>query len=161
MKPIKQLSSDQGGVAAVEFALASVMMFVVIMVGLDFGLYAQQKLRLGGAVEQAAVLAYNTQVGGTTTSISTYVQTAAKTISTPAVTITCNGTSTCGDGKCSCLTSTGGFTIALSCNLACTSGAISGNYMKIVASAAYPSMIVPDKYLGGTTITQSAVVRLQ
>jgi Flp pilus assembly protein TadG len=161
MKRLKRLFSDQDGVAAVEFAMASLLMFAVIMVGLDFGLYAQQKLRLGGAVEAAAVLAYNTQVGGTTTTISSYVQTAAKTIKTPTVTITCNGTSTCGDGKCSCLTSTGGFTIAVSCNLACGSGAISGNYMKIVASEIYPAMIVPDKYLGGSTITQSAVVRLQ
>ncbi|WP_404713136.1 TadE/TadG family type IV pilus assembly protein [Sphingomonas sp. MMS24-J13] len=161
MRRLKQLRSEQGGVAAVEFALASLFMFVVIMVGLDFGLYAQQKLRLGGAVAQAAILAYNTQVGTSTSVISSYVQTAAKTIKTPTVTITCNGTTTCGDGKCSCLTSTGGFTIAASCNAACSSGAISGNYLKIVAAAVYPSMIVPDKYLGGSTITQSAVVRLQ
>lgn len=156
-----RLLRDSKGVAAVEFALTSLFLFGIVMVGLDFGVYAQQKLRLGSAVEQAAVLAYNTQIGSNTTSLVTFVQTAAKTSNTPAVTITCNGTSTCGDSKCSCLTAAGGFTIVGSCNAACGSGAISGNYLKIVASTTYPSIVVPDKYLGGSTMTQSAVVRLQ
>ncbi len=155
------LLRDVRGVATIEFALASVFMFGVIMVGLDFGVYAQQKLRLGSAVEKAAILAYNTQVTTNTSSISSYVVTAAGTTNTPNVAITCNGTSTCGDGKCSCLTASGGFTIAATCNTTCSSGAISGNYMKIVATVIYPSMVVPDKYLGGKTMTQSAVVRLQ
>jgi Flp pilus assembly protein TadG len=157
---LRALWSARRGAATVEFALASLMMFGVIMVGLDFGVYAQQKLRLGSAVEQAAILAYNTQVTSNTGNLVTLIQTAAKTSNTPTVAITCNGTSTCGDGKCSCLSGTG-FTIAATCNSACGSGSISGNYLKIVASAVYPSIVVPDKYLGGSTMTQSAVVRLQ
>lgn len=145
-----------------EFAFLSLFFFAGVMVALDFGLYVQQKLKLGSAVEQGVVLAYNTKVGSNTSGISTYVQSYAGTKATPTVTITCNGTSTCGDGKCSCVTSTGGFTIAASCNATCSgSSAISGNYMKIVAAETYQPMVVPNKLLGGTTMTQSAVVRLQ
>ena len=161
MMHLRDLWVARRGAATVEFALASLMMFGVVMVGLDFGVYAQQKLRLGSAVEQAAVLAYNTQVTSNTAGLVTLVQTAAKTSSKPTVAVTCNGTSTCGDGKCSCLTGSSGFTIAATCNTACANGSISGNYLKIVASLTYTSIVVPDKYLGGTTMTQSAVVRLQ
>jgi Flp pilus assembly protein TadG len=162
MKHLLALFRDKEGTATIEFALASLFMFSIILVGLDFAYAAQQKMRLGGAVEQAAVLAYNQQTGTSTSAISNYVTTAAGTSVTPTVSIKCNGTSTCGDGKCSCITSSGGFSIVASCNSACTaSSAISGNYMQIAATVNYTSMIVPDKYLGGTSFTSTAVVRLQ
>lgn len=162
MIKLLRLLRDNRASVTVEFALVSLFMFATIMVALDFSFAAQERLRLGHAVEQAAILAYNQQTGSNTSAISTYVGAAAKTKTTPSVTITCNGTSTCGDGKCSCITSTGTFTLAGSCNATCTgSSAISGNYLKIVATTAYNSVVVPDKYLGGSTITSSAVVRLQ
>lgn len=156
-----RLRSDQRGFAAVEFALISVFLFGTLTVGLDFGYYIQQKLKLGSAVEQAAILAYNTKVTTNTSTISSYVQNYAGTKVAPTVTITCNGTTTCGDGKCSCITATGGFTIVGTCNATCAgSNAVSGNYLKIVATTPYTAVIVPDRYLGGSTITQAAVVRL-
>jgi Flp pilus assembly protein TadG len=157
------LSRDVRGVATIEFALASLFLFATISVALDFGFNIQQKLKLGHAVEQAAILAYNQQTGSDTTTISNFVKAAAGTKNTPTVTITCNGTSTCGDGKCSCINSTtGAFIAASSCNAACSgSSAISGNYMKISASATYNAVIVPDQYLNGGTMTSNAVVRLQ
>jgi len=161
MKMLARLFRSARGSATIEFAFVSLFLFGVITVALDFGVYAHQKLKLGSAVEQAAILAYNKQIGSNTTSISDYILASAGTNSTPTVAITCNGTTTCGDGKCSCLTATGGFSSAASCNVACSSGAISGNYMKIVASATYSSIVVPDRWLGGSTMTQSAVVRLQ
>ena len=33
--------------------------------------------------------------------------------------------------------------------------------MKIVATSTYKAVIVPDKWLGGTTMTSTAVLRLQ
>ena len=156
------LFRDVRGVATIEFALASLFLFATISVALDFGFNIQQKLKLGHAVEQAAILAYNQQVGSDTSSVSNYVKAAAATKSTPTVTITCNGTSTCGDGKCSCINSSGGLVLAASCNATCAgSSAISGNYMKISASATYNAVIVPDQYLNGGTMTSNAVVRLQ
>ena len=164
MRTFSSLLRNARGSATVEFALISLFLFGTISVALDFGVYARQKLTLGSAVEQAAIVAYNTQVDSDTTPISAYVRAASGTSHTPTVAITCNGTTTCGDGKCSCLTATGGFSIVGSCNSSCSSvgsNALSGNYMKIVASAAYSSIVVPNRWLGGTTMTQSAVVRLQ
>lgn len=162
MRRLRSLLADRRGTATIEFALVSLFLFGTMMVALDFGFYTQQKLRLGSAVEQAAVLAYNTQVSSTTSTISNYVRDYAGTKNAPTVTITCNGTTACGDGKCSCVNASGGFVVAATCNATCSgSSAISGNYMKIVASAVYPATIVPDSYLGGGTMTQSAVVRLQ
>jgi Flp pilus assembly protein TadG len=160
----RRLRSDRRGVAAVEFALISCFLFATMMVGLDFGFYIQQKLRLGSAVEQAAMLAYDQQVTSNTATISSYIQTYSGVKVTPTVAITCNGTTTCGDGKCSCITSTGGFTITTACNATCAaygSASVSGNYLKIVATTPYTAVIVPDRYLGGSTIMQTAVVRLQ
>lgn len=151
------------GTATIEFALASLFLFATISVALDFGCNLQQKLKLGSAVEQAAVIAYNQQIGSNTSVISSFITAAAGTSNTPSVTITCNGTNTCGDGKCSCIdSSTGAFSIAASCNATCAAdNSTSGNYMKIVATATYNTMVVPDKYLNGSTMTSTAVVRLQ
>lgn len=158
MSRLRTLIRAEGGTATLEFAFISIFMFAIIMVALDFGVYVQQKLRLSSAVEQASVLAFKTQ---NASSIAGYVQTVAQTTRTPTVQVTCNGTSTCGDGKCSCLTAAGAVTAAASCNSACPSGEISGNYVKIVAQADYPAIVVPDRWLGGSKITQIAVVRLQ
>ncbi|QJU59385.1 pilus assembly protein [Sphingomonas sp. AP4-R1] len=161
---LRRLGRDRRGVAAVEFALISTFLFATLMVGLDFGFYIQQKLRLGSAVEQAAMLAYNQQVASDTSAISNYVRNFSGVKVAPTVAITCNGTTSCGDGKCSCITSTGTFALAAACNTSCSaygSQAVSGNYLKIAATTPYSAVIVPDRYLGGKTISQYAVVRLQ
>jgi len=162
MKQLLSIFRDARGVASVEFALASLFMFGIISVALDFGYNMQQKLKLGSAVEQAAIIAYNEQTGSDTSRISNFVVAAAGTKNTPTVVVTCNGSNSCGDGKCSCINSSGGFISAASCNATCAgSNATSGNYMKIVATSTYNAVIVPNKWLNGTTMTSSAVVRLQ
>lgn len=160
MKRLRALLGADRGTATIEFALISVFIFGAIMVALDFGFYTQQKLKLGNAVEQAAILAFNSQ---STTTASSYVQAYAGTKVTPTVTVTCNGVSTC-DGKCSCITASGGFTAPATCaspRASCTGGGTQGYYMKILASETYQAVIVPNRYLGGGTMSQSAVVRLQ
>ena len=156
---------DRRGNASIEFAFLSLFFFAGVMVALDLGLYIQQKLKLGYAVEQGAMLAYNTKVGSTTSGISSYISTYSGTRVAPTVTITCNGTTTCGDGKCSCINATTGvFTLAGSCGAVCPAGSttnsVSGNYLKIVASETYQAMVVPNRLLGGSTLSQTAVVRL-
>ena len=163
MTRLKAFLRETRGVATIEFALASLFLFGTIMVALDFGYNAQQKLKLGSAVEQAALIAYNQQTGNNTSTISNFIVAAAGTQNTPTVAITCNGTTNCGDGKCSCIDSTtGAFALAGACNATCAgSSATSGNYMKIVATATYNSVLVPDKYFNGGNLTSTAVVRLQ
>jgi Flp pilus assembly protein TadG len=165
MNFFRTLFADRKGVAAIEFAFVSVFLFGTLMVALDFGFYTQQKLKLGSSVEQAAILAYNQQVGASTAVIKSYIETYSGLKNAPTATITCNGTAVtdvCGDGRCSCITAAGGFTITTNCNIACPTGAaVSGNYLRISATATYNSVIVPDKYLNGGQMTQVAVVRLQ
>jgi Flp pilus assembly protein TadG len=164
---LRRLRRDVRGNATVEFAMISLFLFSAMMVALDLGLYVQQKLRLGAAVEQAAVFAYVNKVTSNTSGVGTLVTAADSAAQTP--TISCNGGSAngaaCGDGKCSCVTASGGFAIAASCGAACTgsgttANAISGNYIKIVATQVYTPMVVPSRVFAGGTITQSAVVRL-
>jgi len=167
MNHLRTFLANRKGTAAVEFACISLFLFGTLMIALDFGFYTQQKLKLGSTLEQAAILAYNKQIGTaatpTTTAIRDYVQNYAGLQSAPTATVTCNGggTAVCGDGKCSCITSTGDFTYPIACNTACATGGLSGNYMKIQAQATYNAVIVPDKYLNNSIITQTAVVRIQ
>ena len=112
MRCLLTLLRARKGSATIEFAMTSLFLFGVIMVALDFGFYTQQKLKLGSAVEEAAILAYNSQ---STTGAIPYVQTYANNKVAPTVTVTCNGVSTC-DGKCSCITATGTFTAPANCS---------------------------------------------
>lgn len=167
MTMIRTLLHRRDGTASIEFALVSLFLFGTVMVALDFGLYVQQKLKLGQAVEAGAIMAFNQQVGASTSGISDYVQSYAGTRNTPTVAITCNGssdTSNCASGKCSCLTAAGDFTGLGGCSspkASCATGGIQGNYMKITATLPYTSIAVPNRYLGGKDIVQTAVVRLQ
>lgn len=161
---LQRLLGDARGNASIEFAFISLFFFAGIMVALDLGLYVQQKLKLGSAVEQAAIYAYVNKTGSDTSGVSGIITSVTGTAQPP--TISCNGTSTCGDGKCSCVTSSGGFSIAATCGATCTASgttanAISGNYLKIVATQIYRPVVVPARLLGRTSISQSAVVRLQ
>ena len=99
MKQILILIRNARGTATLEFAFASLFLFSTIMVGLDFGYNVLQKQKLGSAVQQAAILAYNQQTGSDTAAIKNYVIAAAGTQISPSVAITCNGTSTCGEAS--------------------------------------------------------------
>jgi Flp pilus assembly protein TadG len=154
--------ADARGTAAIEFALASLFMFATIIVALDFGANARERLKLNHAVEQGAVLAFNQQTGADTSGINRFIIAAAATKNAPTVTITCNGTAACGNGQCSCVDGTGNLVGAAACNSPCAgSSAISGNYMRIRATATYTPTIVPDKWLNGAAMVSTAVVRLQ
>jgi Flp pilus assembly protein TadG len=168
MKHLRSLLADRKGVAAVEFAFVSVFLFATLMVALDFGFYTQQKLRLGSVVEQAAILAYNkgygTAAAPSTNTVSDYIKNYSNLAIAPTtsgVQITCNGTGACGTDSCSCITTAGDFTAAGTCNTLCPGGGLSGTYLRISASAAYKSVVVPNKYLNNGTMTQVAVVRLK
>ena len=160
---MRRLSADSRGNATVEFALLSVFFFAVVVVVLDFAVYVQQKLRLGSAVEQASIMAFNTRDTVNPATLASYIASAAQTEVTPATTITCNQAQTCVNTArtCSCYDATTKLFVVAVCGTTCVSGALSGYYMTISASLVYRATIVPDRWLGGTTLRQSAVVRLQ
>jgi Flp pilus assembly protein TadG len=63
---ISQLREDRQGVAAIEFAILAIPLFVLIMGGIEFGFMMFSKARLGGALQQAARMATtgNTETNG-------------------------------------------------------------------------------------------------
>lgn len=161
-----RLAGDERGAAALEFALISVFFFGLVSVGLDFGAYASQKLKLGSVVEQAAIIAFNTRETIDPAAIAAYVKTAAGLAATPAVTcngMTCAAAASRGATDYRCINQTNGEidTAAKALGDACAGGGIAGYYLKIAATKTYAATIVPDRYLNNATMAQTALVRLQ
>lgn len=162
-----RLRNDRRGVATIEFALLSVLFFFVMTAGLDIGMWYQQRLRLDSALEQGAMIAFNSRTSVDQAAIGTYVAAAAKLSSAPVVTVGCNGgsancvnssrTCTCVSGPAPTPTYT-----AMTCNSTCADGSLAGYYMNIKAVATSSTVLVPAAMLGGNMVqTRSAVVRLQ
>ena len=165
---LRTLSRDARGSATIEFAFASLFLFGIMMVALDFGVYAQQNLRLGNAIEQGAVLAFNNRTASTidTTTITNYVSAVAG--GSPAVSYQCNG-ATCSStvtSKCVAAPAAAGgwpsFSSPTTSNnvSVCSDGSVPGYYLVIRATKTYHAVIVPNQYLNGTSMFQQAVVRL-
>lgn len=165
------LLAHEKGSATVEFALVSIFFFGIVVVGLDFGIYAQQNLKLDHAVEQASVIAFNSRAGQptvNTSQLSNYIT--AVVGGTPAISFQCNGSTSCSAAapasKCiGAPASAGGWPTFTdptggAGNQTCASGAIPGYYLVIRAVRTYKSVVVPDKYLNNGTMQQQAVVRL-
>ncbi|WP_420140652.1 TadE/TadG family type IV pilus assembly protein [Sphingomonas sp.] len=160
-----KLARAERGTATIEFALLSVFFFGVATVALDFAAFVQQKLKLGHAVEQGAIVAFNMRDAIDPVAVATFVKATAGLPTGPAV--------TCNDGTCAAAPSrastayrcidqaTGAIGgAALSAGASCVGGGNAGYYLKIVATKRYRPMIVPDRWLDGTVMTQTAVVRL-
>jgi len=163
---LQRLRCDEGGTAAIEFALWSALFFAVVLVALDFGMYRLYQLRLASAVEEGAILSFNmrgtlSQDSGAT--VRNYVRASAGLPGTaPIVTMNCNvGTANCVSvGRtCACVSATG-FTAA-PCATACPAGGTAGYYLKLTASYTYTPVIVPNRWLSNRAMRESAVVRLQ
>lgn len=168
MTGLVQRMRDQRGSATIEFAIASLFLFGVLMVGLDFGVYAQQNLRLGNAVQQGAVLAFNNRAAGSvdTNMIGNYVAAAAG--GPPAMTYLCNGSACTTTPTAKCIAApaaSGGWPTftdpsGSGTSATCGDGSVPGQYLVIRATRTYQPVIVPDRYLNGKTMQQQVVVRL-
>ena len=171
MNRLLRLLDQQRGSATIEFALVSLFFFGIVMVGLDFGIYAQQNLKLSNAVEQASIVAFDARSAQPVVDKTKLVNYIGATVGgAPTVTIQCNGTATCDNSapasKCigapSATTGWPTFTDPSGSggNLTCASGATPGYYVVIRAARTYKSVVVPDKYLNNGNMQQQAVVRL-
>jgi Flp pilus assembly protein TadG len=163
---MRRLRAAQGGTATIEFALISVFFFGAVMVGLDFAAYTQVKLRLGQAVEQGAIQAFNTRDTVDVSAIKAYVRAVGGLTADP--TVTCNNNAACAaassrasnDYRCVNQTTGAIDSTAQSAGASCSGGGNAGYYLKITATKSYTPLIVSDQWFGGSSITQSAVVRL-
>jgi Flp pilus assembly protein TadG len=165
-----RLGGDEGGVATIEFALLSVLFFAVISAVLDIGLWFQQRLRIDAAVEQGAMIAFNSRMSVDADAIRSFVASAAKLSAAPTVTVGCNGGTTpasCVNGGRSyvCLSGAGSAAVyapsAGGLDQPCPGGGLSGYYMTIRAVATAGTIVVPASLLGSMTQTRTAVVRLE
>lgn len=164
---LSRLRDDRRGVATIEFALLSVLFFFVMTAGLDIGMWYQQRLRVDSAVEQGAMIAFNTRTNVDQAAVGTYVGAAAKLSAAPVVTVGCNGgTNNCVNSGRSYACVSGSppaptYTAA-ALNATCADGSLAGYYMNIKAVATSSTMLVPATMLGGNMVqTRSAVVRLE
>ncbi|MFW2831264.1 TadE/TadG family type IV pilus assembly protein [Sphingomonas sp. ID0503] len=170
----RRLLSDDRGVATIEFALWCSMFFVLIIVALDFGMVRIYQMRLGAAVEQGAIIAFNQRTSLSTAtgeSIKTYVASASGLpgMSATSVYLDCNS-KTLNSGCVSagrifrCLTINGStyeFSAPQAQGSACTGGATAGYYLTIIARYVYHPVIVPNSWLNNKTISAKTVLRLQ
>ena len=163
------IANDQRGVATIEFALLSVLFFGVMSSALDIGIWYQQRLRIDSAIEQGAMVAFNSRTAVDAAAVKTFVGSAAELATTPTVTVGCNGattTASCVNSSRSyaCVSGTGSAAVytAAALNSTCADGSLAGYYMTIKAQATSNTVVVPASILGGSmTQTRTAVVRLE
>lgn len=185
MKFGKKFARDTRGAAAVEFALWCSMVFSVLSISLDFGLYLTYAGRIASASEQAAIVAYNRREAGAvdTQTLATFVNAAARTPGTSGstgtpgtavtasnpvrTTVTCNGSAAACQAKpaarqCACVSGlTPVYSASTACGAPCASGATSGYYVTLNSEYDFDPIIPAHPLLTGKVIRQSVTVRLQ
>ena len=164
-----RLRDNRKGVATVEFALWASLILAAMLPCIDFGLYLLNQSRLGAAVGQASILAYNMRDADSVNvnQLSQYVPAASGLASGSVTTsITCNGTQSCATPKTSrtCACPSGSrpvtYTPAASCGATCASGATAGYYLTVQGGYVHRS-IAANPLLDGKTVTNETTVRLQ
>jgi len=170
MRRMRTLRQEQRGAATVEFALWSVLFFMVAVVALDFGVFTIQRGHLSEALSGVTIAAFNKSNDVDYSAIPTYVQ-AVSAVPNPAsmsISVGCNGgTNNCTNENrtCACLSQSGTFVPATSCGAACGTGStpdsISGYYLTVGATYPFKPMFVTRSILGNKPIVQTATVRLQ
>lgn len=158
-----RLRRDEQGVAAVEFALWSVFIFGVLLLGFDFGIYSLQNARLAKSVSEASNFAFATRKAVKPDQVRQYVAASSGLPGEqPLVTVTCNVGEVCRDANrtCACL-GAGGAVTAKTCGEKCTSGAKAGYYMTITARYFYQNPIFRNGYLDGAVMVEKSTVQLQ
>jgi Flp pilus assembly protein TadG len=164
------LGRDTRGAAAVEFALWSVFVFIVLFVSIDFGFYLAHTGRIASASEQTAIVAYNRREAGpvNTASLADFLNASARTPgSAVRTTVTCNGAAAACDAvpsarQCVCVSRlTPTYTASARCGDPCASGATSGFYVALSSEYDFQPIIPSHPFLNGKVIRQSVTVRLQ
>ena len=167
MHLLGRLRRDEGGAAAIEFALWSTAFFFAIMAAMDFGMYYLERGKMNEAVGAAAVASFSDADNVDFGQLPAYVRSLADNQSI-VVSTACNGSAgscTNLNRSCSCLKSDGTY-VATTCGNMCTgagvtAGSTAGYYLTIDASQGFTPIILPKGILANSTIAQHATIRLQ
>ena len=159
------LSHDRSGVAAVEFAIVSTLLLILLGGIADFGLAFLDKSLLANAVAQGVQYAYlnpastSTQIKSVVQGSSSLWKAASGTMAAqPAVTVT--------GPACYCVTATATATLTApptpgTCTATCADGTKPGTYVIISANYTYNAVLSGFSGLGNVTINEAATVRVQ
>jgi Flp pilus assembly protein TadG len=161
---VQSVVRDRRGIATVEFALWSMLIFATLLLSADFAIYTLYKQRLERAVSEASLAAFVAKDDIDTDDIATYVTATAALPSQPSASVTCNGESSCvkTNRTYACLSGADdSYTPALSANAACSSGGLSGYYLTVSATYVFQHVVMPNPFLEGRPMTASATVRLE
>lgn len=170
MKFAQKVCRDTSGAVAVEFALWSVLFFLVVLVSLDFGAYLLQAGRIASASEQTAIVAYNRRDDGAVNpaSLEQFMAAAARVPGGAVRTkVTCNGsTGACNAvptaRQCACVSgTTPTYKTSSACGDICPSGATSGYYVTLESEYDFEPFVGANRLLAGKVIHQSVTVRFQ
>lgn len=155
------LLADERGVVAVEFALWSTLLFLVISIGLDFALYYIQRSKVDEALSATAISAFNARLSVPYAELPATMRALSET---PAleVGLSCNGqANACSNTarECACLQADGTYH-AQACASACSGmTTTAGYYLTIRARAGYTPFMVPRSLT--SDIVRQTTVRLQ
>ena len=161
---IRKLAADREGVAVAEFALWTTLLFMVVLVGLDFGGYFIQRGQLNEAISAAAMESFKQRDNVNYDSLQGYVRNLADSQSV-SVSTSCNGgTCTNLNRACACLQSDGSFAAddcGNTCPAGATAGSTAGYYLTIDASDPFRTVLLPKGLFAGDTVSESVTVRLE
>lgn len=141
-----RLSRCEQGVGAVEFALTLPILVALMVAVADFGLAANEKMRLSSAARAGAQAAY--RASGDTAGVSTAVRLASG-LDAARLTIV-------SQNFCGCMT--GG---AAACDSACADGNGLRTYVSVSVSETWEPLIVSTFMDAPITLTGSAVLRVK
>lgn len=153
--------ADESGAVAVEFALWSALLFVVISFGLDFGLYYIQRSKVDEALSATAISAFNARLNVPYGELPTYMRTLSENEALE-IGLSCNGTAnacTNTSRECACLGADGSYH-AQACASACSGMATTaGYYLTIRSTSRFSPVFAPRSMTGD--ISRQTTVRLQ
>ncbi len=162
---MRRIARNQSGVATIEFALWSSLIFSMLIVSADFGFYAFYKERLKRSVSEASIAAFDSRDNVDPNRIAQYLAASVRIPgAAPTVKVTCNGGNACVNAArtCGCISpSDGSFSAQPTCGSICPSGGLSGYYMNISAQVTFRNVVVANPWLEGEPISANLSVRLQ
>ncbi|WP_239805392.1 TadE/TadG family type IV pilus assembly protein [Croceicoccus hydrothermalis] len=160
---IRSLREDEAGAVAVEFALWSMLFFMVVASALDIGSFFMKRSKLDEALSASAIVAFDNRENVRFDQLPAYVRALSDDAAT-RVTLSCNGAAngcTNMDRSCACISADGGY-VTYTCKAACpNNGARAGYYMTLEATAPIEALIVPQRAFGGETVTRATTLRLE
>ncbi|HZV11173.1 MAG TPA: hypothetical protein VFF94_15530, partial [Novosphingobium sp.] len=143
--------------------------FLTFMAVMDVGWYFILQRKLAQAVSSAAVSAFTNRGAVSFSNIPAYIQ-AQSGLSSASVSVVCNGASATACTNSSrtgaCLSTGGVYTATSAVGTTCSgssysTGAVSGYYLTITATASFKAIILPGRFFDGSTISRTATIRLQ